>query len=183
MQKSNAKAQHLKPERATSKRRMLEKSKVEKMIDGSKRPPTEKRKYMKEKQQEISEQRRKSMRTMQEARQEVALQVLDDDELEVMEQKETRRRPFLPHWTHDAFYIGGYIACKKCGNTSTIEGRATQLKEACRGEDSKRTKGTDYRIKRLLQGKLPRPERDKEWPNGDCGPEPKRIRVAHPGLA
>ena len=39
----------------------------------------------------------------------------------------------------------------------------------------KASKGAKLRLERLLRGEMPRPERDKLWPNGEQTPKPKKI--------
>ena len=122
------------------------------------------------------------------------------NQLGFLPDEQTRQLTFSPHESHTAFFCGGYLACERCGAMATIRGKAAKLLNPCRPtaktcatmsmgaatrltsptEDPTMSKGAASRIKRLLEGLVPRPTRDTTWPDGSENPIPKRLR---PGLS
>ena len=88
------------------------------------------------------------------------------DELLIVDDPTKKRIPFETHGSHDAFLVGGYVACRTCLATATCTGKAVALIAKCKGADGYKSASAHVHIARLRNGHLPRPERDAMWPDG-----------------
>ena len=130
-------------------------------------------------QQCLREKERKTRKTQvglaDKARQEVASRI--GNSREMRDEHCNQRAPFTPHPSHVAYYCGGYVACSTCAAMATQSAKAAKLLTECQGIGDKLriSNGAKQRLQRLLQGELPRPEREKRWPNGEATPTPRRL--------
>ena len=132
-------------------------------------------KRKREMEQRRQEQRNYS-RSVKRIRNEAAAHGVDDlvmdqfKALQIVNAAETQL-PFIVHASHHAFECGGYAACLRCGFTVSCDSARNKLKLVCQASSSS---GAKSRVKRLLQGKLPRND-VATWPDGSSDPRPRRV--------
>ena len=70
---------------------------------------------------------------------------------------------------------GGYVGCISCGRFASTLTASNRLGVECRRYCPHGSQGA---TKRLLKGKHLVAQTSNSWPNGECDPTPKRVRIA-----